>query len=326
MPVVPRVRLVHGCRGDRRPAVVGQPLLDLLLGRVVRRVGDVEAPDERRLERGRGEIGRDGEHGPLERRRRHHLALLPVGQRDEPVLGEERPSALGALRVPGEHLLGRGRVVVVDLVEHGPPVVRAAHLVGDRADLGLELGVDGAAALAQPLGVHVEQLAFEQQPAIALGADRVRPGAGLDEALEQRQEALVGERRLLARLGKLRRARRCPRPPPATAPGSTRQRAPAGADGALCEDGADPLGVEVLRTVGEDRRHRPQPGDRVIHELGLGGGTAEEEGEHAHQPGVEVGLGVAAPQLPVAHDLPAAQVGEHGLAVDALVLGSGRRR
>ena len=53
VPVVPRIRLVHGRRRDTRAAVALEPLLDLRVRGVVRRVGDEEVPGQRLAERRR---------------------------------------------------------------------------------------------------------------------------------------------------------------------------------------------------------------------------------------------------------------------------------
>ena len=212
---MPRVGLVHRDRPGAVVVVGGQPRVDLLRGGAVRRVGHEEVPDTggapRRGERRRCHVVGDRQHRPAERRRRHDLALLPLGHGDQLVLDAERPRLVGRLAVEREHRLRRGRVVVVEALDHGDEVVGAAQRLRPGPHVGSQLVVRGLALVPQRAGAVGEALGLGEQGVVELLPDRPVAAGLVDEGLDVGTEPLVGRRPL-------------PRPPRAPAPPTPRRR------------------------------------------------------------------------------------------------------
>ena len=128
-----------------------------------------------------------------------------------------------------------------------------------------------------------------------------------------------------------RRPRRPPRRPPQSRPQLLvgdlgREKVAAVDDGgaALAERAIDQqlagqIGVEVGAALVEDAWHLIEAGDRGAHELGLGVQPPNEQREDAHEPGGHIRIGIALPPPPVARDRRSRQLGEHQVAIDALI-------
>ena len=315
--MVPRIGLVHGRRRDARAAVAFEPLLDLRLRRVVRRVGHEEVAGQRIAERGRPVVRRDREDRPLERRRRLDRAALARRERDQTGVAEERAGPLGPLLVFGAHRGGRRRVDLVQLGQQADPVVGVGDLAGQPPELGREEVVLLSPSLAQRSRVVGQQLLLREHRAVEGLADRVVAARGVPLALEEAGEGV--ER--IAGLGPDRRE--------LLAPGwilhllrhqlaGVLGRGAGLPDRAIDVDAWDDREVEVVHSLAQRPRHLGEACPRGLGELPLRAQAVEEQREHTLKAWIQVGRRLPLPDPPRRRELAAPEDRGREVAVDAL--------
>ena len=285
----------------------------------VRRERHEEVATECRRVVRRGHVAGDRDHRPLERRRRNDKALLAGRERDEPPVVEELARALGPLLVADPHRLWIGGPIDIELADELLPVVVARDLAGEAPHLAEQELHLVQTALVQAAGVEVELLGVAQDGGVVLLAERPLAGRGGTHLL---QEGGVG----LERIGRGRTRRR--------QVGAMLLRhvrgqevahvARTGAclvDGALQDDERHHLGPQVGAAGLEVGRHEAQARGRRGSQLALRAQAVKEEDEDAPHPGVEVEIGLAAPDLPCVVDRPLTKLADGEVAVDRLVEG-----
>ncbi len=225
---------------------------------------------------------------------------------------------LGPLLVADPHLLRRARMILVQLVEHGLPVVGAAQLARAPGELRRQLVVRGLPAIPELSSSEAEQLLLPQQGRVALLAERVVAGGHGAHLLQERDVRVIGRSRRFARLGQLR--------PQRAVLHLGRQDLPdvAGAGarlvgGTIEKDAGNHLGSQVALPVLEvagDQAHARHGGvDQLLDRPE----PMQEEAEDAGHAGVQVDVGLPAPDLEVLQDLPPAQRADDEVPIDAIV-------
>ena len=317
VPVMAGIGLMHGGRGDTRGAVALEALLHFLGWRAVRRVGHEEVTVQGVGERGRLVVARHGLDRPLEVRGRLDRATLALGKRDEAGVAEERARPLRPVGVLLAHRIRRRSVHAIQPLARRHPVAAAIDLLRDLVRFAREQVVLLAAALAEVARTVGEELLFPEERGVEVLADRVVAGRAALVLAEVGREVVVRVRGGPARGGDplaIRRVRDLRRHELARVPGRRLRLS----DRPLDVDPGREGEVDVRFAVGDVLPSRLEPRARRVRELALGPQTMEEEGEHALERRVQVGVRLALPLRARLHELAAAQRREHRVPIDPL--------
>ena len=234
------------------------------------------------------------------------------------MLAEVGAGLLRPFLVADAHRLGRARMVLVQLVEDLLPVVGAAQLARTSGELGGELVVGRLSPLSQPSGVEAEELLLAKQCGVALLAERPRAAGVGTHLLEEGDVPVVGRSGSLTGLSQ-------PCPQRAIVDLGRKDLAQVAGTGAglVCrsiqEDLRHHLRPEVAHSVGKVARDQPHACHSRIDQLVRRPQLMQEQDEDARHARVQVGIGLASPDLEILHDLPPAQDADHEVPVDLLV-------